>query len=115
MATCREAGASAPRGSRLPFVPHLVRSKERHPCYFYCYNAFLCQHLWQQASADVEGFLTAGELKAGELLGNKYEVQEVLGRGANAVTYKVCCGFVGRCCAVVHRLGAVLLFAVMVL
>ena len=34
---------------------------------------------------------TAGELKAGELLGNKYEVQEVLGRGANAVTYKVCC------------------------
>ncbi|GAB4823289.1 hypothetical protein N2152v2_010335 [Parachlorella kessleri] len=30
----------------------------------------------------------SGELKAGELLGNKYEVQEVLGRGANAVTYK---------------------------
>lgn len=31
----------------------------------------------------------AGQLQAGDLIGAKYEVQEVLGRGGNAVTYKV--------------------------
>lgn len=31
----------------------------------------------------------AGELQSGEVIGRKYKVQEVLGRGGNAVTYKV--------------------------
>jgi hypothetical protein len=38
---------------------------------------------------------TVGELNAGDVIGKNYEVQEVLGRGGNAVTYKV--GLVGRC------------------
>ncbi len=35
--------------------------------------------------------LCAGDYRAGDVLGGKYTVLEVMGRGSNGVTYKVGC------------------------
>ena len=39
--------------------------------------------------AYIEHAITAGDYKAGDVLGGKYTVAETLGRGSSGVTYKV--------------------------